>query len=174
MCFERGAKSCSSPCYSHVRATLNVCIPYASRDEIAYAVNRCVREKRRNNRHGMNGHADGPQQNGVHEHIDCHSGSDEESCDAISVQDIDSKMMLAHSPPLDILVRTSGVCRLSDFMLWQVSFYVGRNLSESSQAPLKVHSFAASIYSALLAPLWLAGVGADHPRLPANQNEVLA
>lgn len=26
------------------------------------------------------------------------------------------------SPPLDILLRTSGVSRLSDFLLWQVSF----------------------------------------------------
>jgi ditrans,polycis-polyprenyl diphosphate synthase len=27
---------------------------------------------------------------------------------------------LGGSPPLDILIRTSGVKRLSDFMLWQV------------------------------------------------------
>ncbi len=26
-----------------------------------------------------------------------------------------------NSPPLDILIRTSGVRRLSDFLLWQVS-----------------------------------------------------
>ncbi|UZJ54636.1 hypothetical protein CBS101457_003956 [Exobasidium rhododendri] len=66
-------------------ATLNVCIPYSSKDEMAYSINRCS---------------------------DNRSGS-------ISVSDIESNMMLAHSPPLDILVRTSGVCRLSDFMLWQ-------------------------------------------------------
>jgi hypothetical protein len=86
------------------RATLNVCIPYASKDEMAFAINRCVQENK-----GMT-HA-------------LASDKDAKSSDfdtMISVQDIESNMMLAHSPPLDVLVRTSGVCRLSDFMLWQV------------------------------------------------------
>lgn len=41
---------------------------------------------------------------------------------AISEHDIDSHLMTSKggSPPLDILVRTSGVKRLSDFFLWQV------------------------------------------------------
>lgn len=34
---------------------------------------------------------------------------------------IESNMYFGESPPLDILVRTSGVERLSDFMLWQAS-----------------------------------------------------
>jgi len=40
---------------------------------------------------------------------------------AISEHDIDSHLMTSKggSPPLDILVRTSGVKRLSDFFLWQ-------------------------------------------------------
>ncbi|CAA7267203.1 unnamed protein product [Cyclocybe aegerita] len=39
----------------------------------------------------------------------------------ISEKDIDAALMtsLGGSPPLDILVRTSGVKRLSDFLLWQ-------------------------------------------------------
>jgi undecaprenyl diphosphate synthase len=38
--------------------------------------------------------------------------------------DIDAALMtsLGGSPPLDILIRTSGVKRLSDYMLWQVRF----------------------------------------------------
>lgn len=43
------------------------------------------------------------------------SSSDEE------LRQLDKAMMLSHSPPLDILVRTSGVHRLSDFMLWQIT-----------------------------------------------------
>ena len=106
------------------RATLNVCIPYASKDEMAYSINRCVQENGKVNNCGQrirNGNGistkDGLGVKGDSiEDID--SLSRRERC--ISVQDIESNLMLAHSPPLDILVRTSGVCRLSDFMLWQV------------------------------------------------------
>lgn len=40
----------------------------------------------------------------------------------IAEEDIEKYMMtsLAGSPPLDILVRSSGVKRLSDFLMWQV------------------------------------------------------
>jgi undecaprenyl diphosphate synthase len=40
----------------------------------------------------------------------------------ISEKDIEENLMtsLGNSPPLDILIRTSGVKRLSDFLLWQV------------------------------------------------------
>jgi hypothetical protein len=40
----------------------------------------------------------------------------------ITIEDIDSQLMtsLVGSPPLDILIRSSGVNRLSDFLLWQV------------------------------------------------------
>ncbi len=43
---------------------------------------------------------------------------------------------LAGSPPLDIIVRTSGVKRLSDFFLWQV----GYKLSESAVSLLMCSS----------------------------------
>ena len=40
----------------------------------------------------------------------------------ITEEDIEKYMMtnLAGSPPLDILIRSSGVKRLSDFLMWQV------------------------------------------------------
>jgi ditrans,polycis-polyprenyl diphosphate synthase len=40
----------------------------------------------------------------------------------ITEKDIEDRLLTAKvkSPPLDILIRTSGVKRLSDFLLWQV------------------------------------------------------
>ncbi|KAJ8475428.1 hypothetical protein ONZ45_g15615 [Pleurotus djamor] len=75
------------------RAILNLCMPYTSRDEMTTAVESTVRK-------AVNGELDP---------------------DAITEKDIDAQMLtsLAGSPPLDILIRTSGVKRLSDFMLWQ-------------------------------------------------------
>lgn len=47
----------------------------------------------------------------------------DQPCREITERDIDDRMMTTKvdSPPLDILIRTSGVKRLSDFLLWQVS-----------------------------------------------------
>lgn len=41
--------------------------------------------------------------------------------DEIDENYIESNLFTAGQPPLDLLIRTSGVSRLSDFMLWQVS-----------------------------------------------------
>ncbi|PWN97355.1 Di-trans-poly-cis-decaprenylcistransferase [Tilletiopsis washingtonensis] len=77
------------------RATLNVCIPYASRDEMAGAVRELVADT-------LSSKAEA-----------------EEADRGITCDALEARMMLAHSPPVDVLVRTSGVYRLSDFMLWQ-------------------------------------------------------
>lgn len=57
---------------------------------------------------------------------------------SISETDIDDRlaMSLAGSPPLDILVRTSGVKRLSDFLLWQVRLLL-RGLNSRSDCILR-------------------------------------
>jgi len=78
----------------NTRSILNVCIPYASRDEITLAVQSVVQQ-----------------------------ALDKESFDSslITEQSIDENLMttLTGSPPLDIFVRTSGAKRLSGFLLWQ-------------------------------------------------------
>ncbi|KAF7359190.1 Alkyl transferase [Mycena sanguinolenta] len=76
------------------KAILNICMSYSSQDEMTTAVNSAVRlslEK-----------------------------SNPDSCE-ITEDDIDAQLFttLAGSPPVDILIRTSGVKRLSDFLLWQ-------------------------------------------------------
>ncbi|KAJ7826664.1 Decaprenyl diphosphate synthase-like protein [Mycena leptocephala] len=78
------------------KAILNICMPYSSHDEMTTAVDSAVRlslEK---------------------------SNPDDRK---ITEDDISAQLMtsLAGSPPLDILIRTSGVKRLSDFLLWQCS-----------------------------------------------------
>ncbi|KDR69210.1 hypothetical protein GALMADRAFT_230735 [Galerina marginata CBS 339.88] len=75
------------------RAIFNLCMPYTSRDEMTSAVESCVRNT---------------MSQGLEDLV-------------ITEKDIDNQLMtsLGGSPPPDILVRTSGVKRLSDFLLWQ-------------------------------------------------------
>jgi ditrans,polycis-polyprenyl diphosphate synthase len=74
-------------------AILNICMPYTSRDEMATAVQSIVQK--------------------------CRAG--DLNAEEISEYEIDAELLtsLRGSPPLDILIRTSGVKRLSDFLLWQ-------------------------------------------------------
>ncbi|KAJ7043025.1 Decaprenyl diphosphate synthase-like protein [Mycena alexandri] len=76
------------------KAILNICMSYSSQDEMTTAVESAVQNSLEN--------------------------SDPDICD-ITEHDISAQLMTAGSPPLDILVRTSGVKRLSDFLLWQCS-----------------------------------------------------
>ncbi|KAJ7491182.1 Decaprenyl diphosphate synthase-like protein [Mycena latifolia] len=81
---------------SNNKAILNICMSYSSQDEITTAVESAVRISLEN--------------------------SDPEGCE-ITEHHISDQLMtsLAGSPPLEILIRTSGVKRLSDFLLWQCS-----------------------------------------------------
>ncbi|KAH9901598.1 Di-trans-poly-cis-decaprenylcistransferase [Cubamyces lactineus] len=76
------------------KAIFNLCMPYTSRDEITTAVHSAVKARL--------------------------EGDDDTD---ITPEEIESHLMtsIAGSPPLDILVRSSGVKRLSDYLLWQCS-----------------------------------------------------
>jgi len=79
----------------HEKAILNICMPYTSRDEMTSAVETTLRDCRDEFLY--------PED--------------------ITESDIDKSLQSVqrHSPPLDILVRTSGTFRLSDYFLWQAS-----------------------------------------------------
>ena len=42
--------------------------------------------------------------------------------DEISEELFDMQLMTSHLPPVDFLIRTSGECRLSNFLLWQLAY----------------------------------------------------
>ncbi|EFE41288.1 hypothetical protein TRV_03995 [Trichophyton verrucosum HKI 0517] len=73
--------------------TFNVCFSYTSRDEMARAIEMTVRNYNESPKNGGKG--------------------------KITAETIDNNMDICNDPPLDVLIRTSGVCRLSDFLLWQ-------------------------------------------------------
>jgi len=75
------------------KTVLNICMPYTGRDDIATAVQSAVRQ------------------------------AENEGANEITEADVEAQLMTAvvGSPPLDIFIRTSGVKRLSDFLIWQCS-----------------------------------------------------
>uniref|UniRef100_A0ACD5Y1D1 Uncharacterized protein n=2 Tax=Avena sativa TaxID=4498 RepID=A0ACD5Y1D1_AVESA len=88
----------------------SVCMPYNSTSEIVNAVNKLCAERRdivQKERSGScnNGHA---ANNGAHSDI--------------SVADLDRHMYSNGCPDPDIVIRTSGEARLSNFLLWQTTF----------------------------------------------------
>ena len=83
----------------NTRGTLNVCCPYASREEMTTSIQTAISK--------------------------CESGVMLPR--QITAQTLDEAMYTSpmhlrgwNLPEPDILVRTSGVCRMSDFLLWQV------------------------------------------------------
>ncbi|KAI9627024.1 hypothetical protein KEM48_010068 [Puccinia striiformis f. sp. tritici PST-130] len=86
------------------RGCLNVAFPYSSQEEMANAMYKTV-------------------QDSITHRIPSSS---------IDIDTIDQNMYTSHSPPLDILIRTSGVSRLSDFLLWQTTLNSSSSSSSSN------------------------------------------
>ncbi|GER55981.1 isoprenyl transferase [Striga asiatica] len=72
------------------RAVLSICIAYTSTDEIVRLVKKVCIEKKWVG----------------------------ECCDVVDVADVDRGMYMAGAPDVDVLVRSSGETRLSNFLLW--------------------------------------------------------
>ncbi|CAO2178546.1 unnamed protein product [Urochloa humidicola] len=84
---------------------LSVCMPYNSTSEIVNAVNEVCAERREML---QTEHAGDGTKSDVHSEI--------------SVADLDQHMYSAGCPDPDIVIRTSGETRLSNFLLWQTTF----------------------------------------------------
>lgn len=75
---------------------LNVCFPYTSRDDIVHSIQNIAQKV---------------------------ESREIDSKENITLQTLTNNMYMGSiTPPLDILIRTSGHTRLSDFMLWQCNY----------------------------------------------------
>ncbi|MEL6435471.1 MAG: isoprenyl transferase [Pseudomonadota bacterium] len=80
----------------NTRLNLNIAFNYGSRNEITRAVDALVKEKLAA---GLNGHTPPVTEADIHRHLDTAAG-----------------------PDPDLIIRTSGEQRLSNFMLWQAAY----------------------------------------------------
>ncbi|RCV19083.1 hypothetical protein SETIT_3G355800v2 [Setaria italica] len=104
-----GAQKLMASTAGNTGLVFSICMPYNSTSEIVNAVSEVCAERRevlqRDHAGDSNGQA---ANNGVHSEI--------------SVSDLDRHMYSAGCPEPDIVIRTSGETRLSNFLLWQTTF----------------------------------------------------
>lgn len=94
---------------------LNICFPYTSRHEIASSIRDVVSLS--SSAHPSHHNSDSLSDDSYSSEITATPGiSDYET---ITQQTLEDHLFTAGCPPLDLLIRTSGVRRLSDFMMWQ-------------------------------------------------------
>ncbi|KAG5359232.1 Dehydrodolichyl diphosphate synthase 6 [Yarrowia sp. E02] len=90
------------------RGRLNICFPYTSRDDIAQAIQKVVTDVFTETKQPPPPKSFGPP-----------SSTSRPAPLHVTEKMLEKAMYTGESPPLDIMIRTSGVTRLSDFMLWQ-------------------------------------------------------
>ncbi|RPB03952.1 phospholipid-translocating P-type ATPase [Choiromyces venosus 120613-1] len=102
------------------KAILNVCFPYTSRDEMTTAIRDIVSSS-------TIPHTSPPSPSPSDSSNSSSTSTSSDKTATPGLMDIESitektitqHMFTSDCPPLDLLVRTSGVERLSDFMMWQ-------------------------------------------------------
>ncbi|KAL0424913.1 UNVERIFIED_CONTAM: Dehydrodolichyl diphosphate synthase 6 [Sesamum radiatum] len=87
---------------------LLICVAYTSTDEIVHAAQQSCEDKWAAIQSSVN-------------IKDSQDGEEKDTNDVIKLSDIESHMYMRVAPDPDILVRTSGETRLSNFLLWQTS-----------------------------------------------------
>ncbi|TQE06165.1 hypothetical protein C1H46_008230 [Malus baccata] len=131
------------------KAVFLICVAYSSRDEIVHAVQESCYEKRneiqaqikrtRGGNGGLDGEAgldtseacnegvEGEKENTMVNHVENVEGEVQESekqlqnVPVVKVVDVERHMYMAVAPDPNIVIRTSGETRLSNFLLWQTS-----------------------------------------------------
>ncbi|CUS11842.1 unnamed protein product [Tuber aestivum] len=102
------------------RAILNVCFPYTSRDEMTTAIRDIVSSSTIPH---TSPPSPSPSDSSSSTSTSTSSGKTATpglmDIESITENTITQHMFTSGCPPLDLLVRTSGVERLSDFMMWQ-------------------------------------------------------
>ncbi|PWW77288.1 Prenyltransf-domain-containing protein [Tuber magnatum] len=102
------------------RAILNVCFPYTSRDEMTTAIRDIVSSSTIPH---TSPPSPSPSDSSTSTSTSASSGRTATpglmDIESITEKTITRHMFTSGCPPLDLLVRTSGVERLSDFMMWQ-------------------------------------------------------
>lgn len=97
------------------RAVLLVCVPYASTDEIVNAVKESCENKRRE----IQTHVATKLANGASEGVEVME--ELRKLANINLVDVEKHMYMGIAPDPDILIRSSGETRLSNFLLWQTA-----------------------------------------------------
>lgn len=98
------------------RCVLNICFPYTSRHEMTSAVRSIVNLSTSSRSPPSPSLSDSSRNSATSDATATPWLTDIES---ITEQTLTDHMFTAGCPPLDLLIRTSGVKRLSDFLLWQ-------------------------------------------------------
>ncbi|KDP34988.1 hypothetical protein JCGZ_09276 [Jatropha curcas] len=96
---------------SNTKLLLFICVAYTSLDEIIHAVHESCNDKLKNIIL-----PDKPHTDEIEVVVE-----EEEEKDGIKLVDIEKHMYMALGPEPDVLIRTSGESRLSNFLLWQTS-----------------------------------------------------